>query len=209
MRELRPVELAEMLPCACFTALVDARASFVVKYLLHPKARRRAVQQPKQREVFVLGRRWRQLDDRGSPVEHLSATIERRSDCAWRRRRERSIGAAELVAETCSRSNHARPHSAQALAETGPRRSNVLQRPEAVQEKGLGAAQPPRQPSPVVGNRRRRGDCASRARVPDTVPYGEWERAPRDSTDAEQWNRRHPHVSSPATVGRPMSPQRC
>ena len=54
----------------------DPTTTFVVKYLLHPEARRGTVEQAEQVEVVVLGRIGRQLDDGGRLLEHLSASIE-------------------------------------------------------------------------------------------------------------------------------------
>ncbi len=52
------------------------RAALVMEHLLHPEARRRAVQQPEQGEVVVLARARRELDDRRRLVEDLAAPVE-------------------------------------------------------------------------------------------------------------------------------------
>jgi hypothetical protein len=47
-----------------------------VEYLLHPKARRGAVEQAKQGKMIVLGGVAGQLDDWGRLLEDLPATVE-------------------------------------------------------------------------------------------------------------------------------------
>lgn len=73
---LRRVVLEELLPVRRCDATALSPQALVVEDLLHPEARGRRVEQAQQREVVVLGRARRELDDRRAAVEDLAAAVE-------------------------------------------------------------------------------------------------------------------------------------
>ena len=64
------------LVCRVCVRLTTVAFMFARAYLLHPKARRGAVEQAEQGEMIVLGGIAGQLDDWGRTVEDLPAAVE-------------------------------------------------------------------------------------------------------------------------------------
>jgi hypothetical protein len=70
-----PIMLVTELKTLICRRRLGTGATFIVEHLLHPKTRRRAVEQPLQSEVIVLRSRSWQFDDWRMAIEHFPTTI--------------------------------------------------------------------------------------------------------------------------------------